>query len=123
MAQLSEQELLEKLKGAIDVYYTKALAYYLQFETSEMKLVQEKKNQIKEKYGFERFIPSFEWTETFGEELGESDILDTVILDYFKSINYDKENFVLAKDRVKNMLWNKAREEGKKILQSYRSGS
>jgi hypothetical protein len=85
-----------------------------------MKLVQDKKNEIKEKYGFERFMPAFAWRETFGEDLSESDLLDTVILDYFKSIHYDKENFVLAKDRVKNMLWNKARDEGKKILKSYR---
>ena len=121
MAQFSEQEILGKLKNAMDVYYQKALAYYLQFETSEMKLVQDKKNEIKEKYGFERFMPVFTWKETFGEEFYESDLLDSVILNYFKSIDYDKENFVLAKDRVKNMLWNKARVEGKKILQSYKS--
>jgi len=121
MTQLSEQEILEKLKNVMDVYYKKALAYYLQFETSEMKLVQDKKNQVKGKYGFERFMPAFEWNETFGSELSESDLLDRVILDYFKSIDYDKENFVLPKDRVKNMLWNKAREEGKKILESYKS--
>jgi len=121
MAQLSEQEILEKLKHSIDTYYQKALAYYLQFETSEMKLAQDKKNEIKETYGFERFMPTFEWTETFGADLSESDLLDAVILDYFKSIDYDKESFVLPKDRVKNMLWNKAREEGKKILQSYKS--
>ena len=123
MAQLSEQEILEKLQKAMDAYYAKALAYYLQFETSEMKLVQEKKNQIKEKYGFERFMPSFEWTETFGNELSESDLLDSVILDYFKSINYDKENFVLPRDRVKNMLWNKAREEGKEILNQFKNNN
>ena len=39
MAQLSEQEILEKLQKAMDAYYSKTLAYYLQFETSEMKLV------------------------------------------------------------------------------------
>ena len=119
MAQLSEHEILERLKNSMDAYFKKALAYYLQFESSEMKLVQDKKNEIKEMYGFERFMPSFEWTETFGNELSESNLLDTVILDYFKSIDYDKESFVLPKDRVKNMLWNRAREEGKKILQTY----
>ena len=121
MAQLSEQEILEKLKNSMDAYFKKTLAYYLQFETSEMKLEQDKKNEIKEMYGFERFLSAFEWTETFGEELSESNLLDTVILDYFKSIEYDKESFVLPKDRVKNMLWNKAREDGKKILQTYKS--
>ena len=123
MAQLSEQEILEKLQKAMDAYYVKALAYYLHFESSEMKLAQEHKKQLKEKYGNEQFMPSFVWTETFDEELCESDILDTVILDYFKSINYDKENFVLPKDRVKNRLWNRAREEGKEILNQFKNNS
>jgi len=121
MPQISEQEILQKLKNAMDIFYQKALAYYLQFETSEMRLAQDKKNEVKEKYGSERFMPAFTWTETFGEDLSESEQLDAVILDYFKSVNYDKESFVLPRDRVKNMLWNKAREEGRKILQNYKS--
>jgi hypothetical protein len=121
MAQQQEQEILEKLKNAMDDFYKKALAYYLQFETSEMRLEQDKKNEIKDKYGFERFMPAFHWTHIFGNELGESDQLDAIILDYFKSINYDKEGFVLPRDRVKNMLWNKARRQGKEILKSYSS--
>ena len=120
MAHPSEQEILDQLKNAMDNYYSKALAYYLQFETSEMRLAQDKKNVIKEKYGFERFMPSFEWNKTFGDKLAESDLLDSVIINYFKTISYDKESFVLPRDRVKNMLWNKAREDGKKILQSYK---
>ena len=120
MVQQNE-EILEKLKNAMDEYYKKALAYYLQFETSEMRLEQEKKNEIKEKYGFERFMPAFQWTHIFGNELSESDLLDSIILDYFKSINYDKEGFVLPKDRIKNMLWNKARQQGKEILQTFKS--
>lgn len=121
MTRLSDQDILDKLKNAMDDFYQKALAYYLQFETSEMKLVQDKKNEIREKYGFERFMPSFVWSDIFGTELAESDQLDSVILDYFKSIDYHKENFVMARDRMKNMLWNKARQEGKKILQGYKT--
>lgn len=120
MVHHPEQEIQEQLKNAMDNYYARALAYYLQFETSEMRLAQDKKNEIKEKYGFERFMPSFDWNKTFGDELAESDQLDSVILNYFQTINYDKESFVLPRDRVKNMLWNKARKEGKKILQSYK---
>lgn len=119
MTQISENEILEKLKKTMDTYYQKALAYYLHFETSEMRLAQDQKNKIKEKYGSEQFLPSFNWEETFGKELSESDTLDVIILSYLKSINYDKENFVLPKDRVKNMLWNKARQEGKKILEQF----
>jgi len=117
MAANSSEEIKVKLEETIAGYQKRALAYYLHFESSERKMSQDVKNELKEKYGKETFMPVLNWTESFGENLSDSDELDTAILKHFDSINYDKEKFVRPKDRLKNMIWNACREEGKAILE------
>jgi hypothetical protein len=115
MRNMTPKEVNQNLNALIESFKNKSLAYYLHFESSERKLDQEIKNKIKEKYGLEKFMPAMGWTETFGD-IADSDILDEQIQKYLNTLNYDQENFVLPKDRIKNMLWNNARSEGKKIL-------
>ncbi len=111
----------QKLQIVIKEFKKRALAYYLHFETSELKLAQEVKNAIKEKYGDEKFFPSMNWYKIIGEVLQNSEELDNEINAFLKSQNYDKESFLLPKDRLKNMLWNDARVEGKLILSKFNS--
>lgn len=117
MSQHTSENLQEKLQNLIESYQKQALAYYLHFETSERKLAQDIKNQIKKEYGSEKFMPAINWQETFAE-LADSDTLDDLLNNYFKQINYTQEHFVLPKDRLKNMLWENARTAGKKILEN-----
>jgi len=120
MAGKSNEEIQNLLQDLINSFKKKSLAYYLHFETSERKLTQEIKNSIKEKYGQEKFMPLIGWIESFGE-IADSDILDDEINNYLDSVNYKAETFVIPKDRLKNMLWNSARDEGKKILSKFNS--
>ncbi|KAA3614864.1 MAG: hypothetical protein D8M58_10440 [Calditrichaeota bacterium] len=112
---MTPDDVAKKLKDTIISFEEKCLSYYLHFESSERKLAQDIKNKIKEKYGSEKFMPALGWKESFGE-LADSDILDNEIKKYLESISYNEEKFVLPKDRIKNMIWNNARVEGKKIL-------
>ncbi len=120
MVEILQTDAENKLSSLIKSYKIKLLAYYLHFEASERKLPQEFKNAIKEKYGQEKILPAIDWTQTLGE-LADSDILDEEIKKYLESKNYIQESFLLPKDRLKNMLWNDAREEGKKILSKFNS--
>ncbi len=112
---MTQTDIEQNLNTIIESFKKRSLAYYLHFETSERKLAQDIKNSIKEKYGQEKFMPSMNWTELFGE-IADSDHLDKEILKYLDSLNYKEESFIIPKDRLKNMLWNNARSEGKKIL-------
>lgn len=116
MAESEQGSIQEKLVEAVERFKTKALAYYLGFEAAERKLPQEVKNGLKEQYGKEKFMPAMEWKTFFGEEMEDSDALDTAIMSYLKEVNYSKEAFVMPKDRIKNMLWNNIRQQGKSIL-------
>lgn len=96
-------------------FYADALAYYLHFESSERRLPQDVKNALKEKYGKKIFMPIVNWRKDIGD-FTDSDAFDTAITAYLEAVNYDQEKFVLPKNRLLNMLWNKARSEGKKII-------
>ena len=115
-----EDDIEQKLNDIIDSFKIRSLAYYLHFESSERKLAQDVKNIIKEKYGREKFMPAIDWAEAFGD-LADSDILDEKIQNYLDSIKYEDESFILPKDRLKNMIWNNSRDEGKKVLSEFNS--
>jgi hypothetical protein len=115
MPSAEHEEIRKKLGTLIESYKKRCLAYYLHFESSERKLPQAIKNTIKEKYGQEKFMPAPGWVDAFGEN-ADSDILDNEIIAYLTLVDYTKEDFVIPRDRLKNMIWNNAREEGQKIL-------
>ncbi len=112
---MDKQDIQKKLQHVIENFEKQALAYYLHFEGSERKISQEVRNKIHEKYGKESFSPVINWYGEFGDYF-DSEELDKIILAYLNEQNYNKESFVIPKDRLKNMLWNTTRDKGKKIL-------
>ena len=107
---------MQQLEALIEDYSHRALAYYLNFEMAERRLPQELRLKIKEKYGSEKFMPTMNWKEHFEPGFPDSEAMDRLILEYLERQGYDKEKFILPADRLKNYLWNKARERGRKIL-------
>ena len=112
---MDEQEIQKKLFTVIENFKKQALAYCLNFEGSERKISREVRNRIHAQYGKESFSPVINWYQEFGDQF-DSDILDNIISDYLSEQNYEKESFVIPKDRLKNMLWNLTRSESKKIM-------
>ena len=106
----------QTIKTIADAFHKDALAYFLHFESSEQRLTQALKTKPKEKYGKQIFMPKINWFEAHGED-ADSDAFDEAITAYLDQLAYNKEKFVLPKNRLINMIWNNVREEGKKIIQ------
>ncbi len=112
---MKKEQIDEVLREMIADYSQKALAYMLHFETGERRLEQDKRKELQEKYGKEAFSPVLDWSGHFGE-LADSDILDERINALLQNEGYDKEEFVIPRDRLKNKLWNEARRQAHDIL-------
>lgn len=105
----------DTIKTIAEAYHKDALAYFLHFESSEQRLAQALKTQLREKYGKQIFMPKINWSEVHGKD-ADSDAFDEAITAYLDQLAYKKEKFVLPKNRLINMIWNNVREEGKKII-------
>jgi len=112
---LDMPEIKKIIKEIADSFYKDALAYYLHFESSEQRLAQTVKNSLKEKYGKQIFMPAIHWNKTVGPS-ADTDAFDDAISAYLEDLSYQKEKFVLPKNRFTNMLWNKVRQDGQKII-------
>jgi len=112
---MKKEQIDEVLRDMIADYSQKALAYMLHFESGERRLEQDTRKQLQEKYGKEAFSPALDWAGHFGN-LADSDILDERITALLQKEGYDKEEFVIPRDRLKNKLWNEARRKAHHIL-------
>ena len=108
---------MQQLESLVENYAKKCLAYYLTFEMGERRLPQEVRLKIRKQYGSEKFLPVIDWKAYFDPAFIDSDALDDLISAYLKGKGYDKESFVLPKDRLKNFIWNSSREKGSGILE------
>ncbi len=107
---------MQQLEKLVDDYARKTLAYYLTFEMGERRMAQELRQEIRQRYGSEKFMPRVEWTNFFDPDFIDSDEFDVLITHYLKNRGYDKEQFVRPMDRLKNYIWNNARKKGRDIL-------
>jgi len=115
------RELIKNdLNKIIQTYTHHAVAYYLGFEATERNFTVEQKQRLQEVYGKETSGPTLYWRTLFPFIDNDSDyLIDEVVQDYLKAVRYEGDAFLLPRDRLKNMLWNKARNQVKQILDQW----
>ncbi len=114
--QRNQMDKMRQLEKLVEDHARKTLAYYLTFEMGERRLAQELRLKIREQYGSEKFMPAMDWKAFFDPAFIDSDGFDQLITTFLSDKGYDKEKFVLPRDRLKNYIWNNARREGRDIL-------
>ncbi|MBD3224668.1 MAG: hypothetical protein GF313_08055 [Caldithrix sp.] len=117
-------EIRNELSGIKADLYTfikekehQALAYLLNFEAGERRLSYEVKKDLQKRFGKEILSPQLRWKSRF-EYIGPEyeSILDDLISEFLKDKGYNEDPYLIPRDRLKNYIWKKSRQQAHAIL-------